>query len=226
MKFASKKRLVQFLESTNQPFDPDDFDFTPYGRQESEPRPGKHLNYKRPAQSHVESSHQEEDQYIFPRIQVAAPENTHEPNFRLDEGPQNTTSLQTMIPVDAFESSSHPVLLELPQSQVLNLSVNQTTAGSAAQPPPVYFPESHLDSRARARELAATINAAIREEGGDDLVQGLLNHVGEEGQPSTSGILVSSFAPYTPADNHQTFDSFSATYRATTSSQMPSFDFI
>ena len=225
MKFASKKRLVQFLESTNQPFDPDDFDFTPYGRQESEPRPGKQLNYKTPAQSHVESSHQEEDQYIFPRIQVSAPEGSHEPNFQPHEGPQNTTSLQTMIPVHAFESSSHPVLLELPQSQVLNLSVNQTTAGTAAQPP-VYFPESHLDSRARARELAATINAAIREEGGDDLAQGLLNHVvGGEGQPSTSGILVSSFAPYTQ-DHHQTFDSFSATYRATTSSQMPSFDFI
>ena len=223
MKFASKKRLVQFLETTNQPFDPDDFDFTPYGRQESEPRPGKHLNYK--TQSHVESSHQEEDQYIFPRIQVAAPESSHESNFRLDEVPQDTTSLQTMIPVHAFESSSHPVLLELPQSQVLNLSVNETTAGAAAQPP-VYFPESHLDSRARARELAATINAAIREEGGDGLAQGLLNHVGgEEGQPSTSGILVSSFAPYTP-DHHQTFDSFSATYRATTSSHMPSFDFI
>ena len=224
MEFASKKRLVQFLESTNQPFDPDDFDFTPYGRQESEPRPGKHLNYKTPAQSHVESSHQEEDQYIFPRIQVAAPEGSHEPNFRPHEGSQNTTSLQTMIPVHAFGSSSHPVLLELPQSQVLNLSVNQTTAGPPAQPP-VYFPESHLDSGARARELAATINAAIREEGGDDLAQGLLNHVGGEGQPSTTGILVSSFAPYTP-DHHQTFDSFSATYRATTSSQMPSFDFI
>ena len=224
MKFASKKRLVQFLETTNQPFDPDDFDFTPYGRQESEPRPDKHLDYK--TQSHVESSHQEEDQYIFPRIQVSAPEGSHEPNFRLDEGPQNTTSLQTMIPVHAFESSSHPVLLELPQSQVLNLSVNETTAGALAQPP-VYFPESHLDSRARARELAATINAAIREEGGDGLAQGLLNHVGgEEGQPSTSGILVSSFAPYTPPDHHQTFDSFGATYRATTSSQMPSFDFI
>ena len=223
MKFASKKRLVQFLETTNQPFDPDDFDFTPYGRQEPEPRPDKHLDYK--TQSHVESSHQEEDQYIFPRIQVAAPESSHESNFRLDEGPQNTTSLQTMIPVHAFESSSHPVLLELPQSQVLNLSVNETTAGALAQPP-VYFPESHLDSRARARELAATINAAIREEGGDGLAQGLLNHVGGEGQPSTSGILVSSFAHSTPPDHHQTFDSFGATYRATTSSHIPSFDFI
>lgn len=32
VKFASKKKLAQFIEKNTLPYDPDDFDFTPYGR--------------------------------------------------------------------------------------------------------------------------------------------------------------------------------------------------
>ena len=208
MKFASKKKLSKFLEMTNQSLDPEDFDFTPYGQQDPEPL------YKLP--DHGTSANfgrrdRKEDQYVFPRIQNTAPACAHGSDLLVHRGTQDHANLQPVDPVIMIENNPHSIILEIPQPQVLNLSLNQTMP----QPLLICDSENHQNregnrDKARAKKLATAINAATRDDLGERLA-------------STSSLLTSSTI-VTSEQQEQTFDTF--TYKATTSSYLPNFDLI
>ena len=107
-------------------------------------------------------------------------------------------------------SIAKQLVFELPEPQVLNLSLHPTI------PHPVFFSETETHSvlegggedSAGAQRLAAAINAAARDDPGERLA-------------STSSMLASNIVT-----SEQSFDNFNATYMATTSSFLPNFDLI
>ena len=205
MKFASKKKLSKFLEMTNQALDPEDFDFTPYGQQEAEP-PSAEVPDGRAGVPFV-SSHQDiEDQYMFPQIQNTPPACSH----RSDQLHVHGNAANCFVIENNPRSIAKQLVFELPEPQVLNLSLHPTI------PHPVFFSETETHSvlegggedSARAQMLAAAINAAARDDPGERLA-------------STSSMLASNIVT-----SEQSFDNFNATYMATTSSFLPNFDLI
>merc|ERR1719151_488758 len=99
-----------------------------------------------------------------------------------------------------LENNPNSIILQLPQPQVLNFSLNQTITQ------PLSICEDHQLERgggeretARAKMLATAINAATRD--GERLA-------------STSSLLASS--TMVTSEQQQTFDGFNATYKATT----------
>ena len=203
MKFASKKKLSKFLEMTNQALDPEDFDFTPYGQQDPEEAevPGERAGVP------FVSSHQHiEDQYMFPQIQNTPPACSH----RSDQLHVHGNAANCFAIENNPRSIAKQLVFELPEPQVLNLSLHPTI------PHPVFFSETETHSvlegggedSARAQMLAAAINAAARDDPGERLA-------------STSSMLASNIVT-----SEQSFDNFNATYMATTSSFLPNFDLI
>ena len=203
MKFASKKKLSKFLEMTNQALDPEDFDFTPYGQQDPEEAevPGERAGVP------FVSSHQHiEDQYMFPQIQNTPPACSH----RSDQLHVHGNAANCFVIENNPRSIAKQLVFELPEPQVLNLSLHPTI------PHPVFFSETETHSvlegggedSARAQMLAAAINAAARDDPGERLA-------------STSSMLASNIVT-----SEQSFDNFNATYMATTSSFLPNFDLI
>ena len=203
MKFASKKKLSKFLEMTNQALDPEDFDFTPYGQQDPEEAevPGERAGVP------LVSTHQHiEDQYMFPQIQNTPPACSHRSDQLHDHG----NAANCFVIENNPRSIAKQLVFELPEPQVLNLSLHPTI------PHPVFFSETETHSvlegggedSARAQMLAAAINAAARDDPGERLA-------------STSSMLASNIVT-----SEQSFDNFNATYMATTSSFLPNFDLI
>ena len=203
MKFASKKKLSKFLEMTNQALDPEDFDFTPYGQQDPEEAevPGERAGVP------LVSTHQHiEDQYMFPQIQNTPPACSH----RSDQLHVHGNAANCFVIENNPRSIAKQLVFELPEPQVLNLSLHPTI------PHPVFFSETETHSvlegggedSARAQMLAAAINAAARDDPGERLA-------------STSSMLASNIVT-----SEQSFDNFNATYMATTSSFLPNFDLI
>ena len=202
MKFASKKKLSKFLVMTNQSLDPEDFDFTPYGQQQQD----REQPQKLPDQG--TSAHFEtEYQYVVPRMENTEPACTH---LHTHGGAHNNAHLQPVEPVIMLENNPNSIILQLPQPQVLNFSLNQTITQ------PLSICEDHQLERgaggeretARAKMLATAINAATRD--GERLA-------------STSSLLASSTMVTSEQQQQQTFDGFNATYKATTSSYLPNF---
>ena len=201
MKFASKKKLSKFLEMTNQALDPEDFDFTPYGQQDPEEAevPGERAGVPF-VSSHIE------DQYMFPQIQNTPPACSH----RSDQLHVHGNAANCFVIENNPRSIAKQLVFELPEPQVLNLSLHPTI------PHPVFFSETETHSvlegggedSARAQMLAAAINAAARDDPGERLA-------------STSSMLASNIVT-----SEQSFDNFNATYMATTSSFLPNFDLI
>ena len=200
MKFASKKKLSKFLEMTNQALDPEDFDFTPYGQQDPEPPSAEVPGGVPFVSSHIE------DQYMFPQIQNTPPACSH----RSDQLHVHGNAANCFVIENNPRSIAKQLVFELPEPQVLNLSLHPTI------PHPVFFSETETHSvlegggedSARAQMLAAAINAAARDDPGERLA-------------STSSMLASNIVT-----SEQSFDNFNATYMATTSSFLPNFDLI
>ena len=221
MKFASKKKLSKFLEMTNQALDPEDFDFTPYGQQDPEP-PSAEVPGERAGVPFVSSHQHIEDQYMFPQIQNTPPACSH----RSDQLHVHGNAANCFVIENNPRSIAKQLVFELPEPQVLNLSLHPTI------PHPVFFSETETHSvleggggggggvcthsvlegggedSARAQMLAAAINAAARDDPGERLA-------------STSSMLASNIVT-----SEQSFDNFNATYMATTSSFLPNFDLI
>ena len=205
MKFASKKKLSKFLEMTNQALDPEDFDFTPYGQQDPEP-PSAEVPGERAGVPFVSSHQHIEDQYMFPQIQNTSPACSH----RSDQLHVHGNAANCFVIENNPRSIAKQLVFELPEPQVLNLSLHPTI------PHPVFFSETETHSvlegggedSARAQMLAAAINAAARDDPGERLA-------------STSSMLASNIVT-----SEQSFDNFNATYMATTSSFLPNFDLI
>ena len=160
MKFASKKKLSKFFEMTGSGLDPEDFDFTPYGQQQDPEQLPKMSDQRTSAHFGTRS----EDQYVFPRIENTAPSCTH---LHMHEGTHNNAHLQPVDPVIMIESNPNSIILELPQPQVLNLSLTQTMAQplSVCEAHPVHQLERGGGEREteRAKRLATAINAATRD---------------------------------------------------------------
>ena len=205
MKFASKKKLSKFLEMTNQALDPEDFDFTPYGQQDPEP-PSAEVPGERAGVPLVSTHQHIEDQYMFPQIQNTPPACSH----RSDQLHVHGNAANCFVIENNPRSIAKQLVFELPEPQVLNLSLHPTI------PHPVFFSETETHSvlegggedSARAQMLAAAINAAARDDPGERLA-------------STSSMLASNIVT-----SEQSFDNFNATYMATTSSFLPNFDLI
>ena len=205
MKFASKKKLSKFLEMTNQALDPEDFDFTPYGQQEADP-PSAEVPGERAGVPLVSTHQHIEDQYMFPQIQNTPPACSH----RSDQLHVHGNAANCFVIENNPRSIAKQLVFELPEPQVLNLSLHPTI------PHPVFFSETETHSvlegggedSARAQMLAAAINAAARDDPGERLA-------------STSSMLASNIVT-----SEQSFDNFNATYMATTSSFLPNFDLI
>ena len=205
MKFASKKKLSKFLEMTNQALDPEDFDFTPYGQQDPEP-PSAEVPGERAGVPLVSTHQYIEDQYMFPQIQNTSPACSHRSDQLHDHG----NAANCFVIENNPRSIAKQLVFELPEPQVLNLSLHPTI------PHPVFFSETETHSvlegggedSARAQMLAAAINAAARDDPGERLA-------------STSSMLASNIVT-----SEQSFDNFNATYMATTSSFLPNFDLI
>ena len=214
MKFASKKKLSKFLEMTNQPLDPEDFDFTPYGQQDREPLPELADQGTSP---HFGTSHQNGDQFVFPRVHNTAlhcPQ-SHRQDLDIHGCAQNNANLQLADPVIMIENNPHSMVLEIAQPQVLNLSLNQTIP----QPLLMSNSENHEEDRGvdRAKMLATAINAATRD-----------SEPAGERMASTSSLLASPSTCIATSEQQQTFtDAFNATYsKATTSCYLPNFELI
>ena len=132
VKFASRKKLISFFEKNNLNYDPEEFDFTPYGRHIDQQAQNRHLSSSSSeGSSSLTSPHGASPTSSFPRprpldtpSEFVVP-NTPHPAHRSQSYPQDLHHRQ-----QGYMSEFNPMMenppnanaLQVPQHQILNLS--------------------------------------------------------------------------------------------------------
>lgn len=157
VKFASRKKLRNFFEKNNLQYDPEDFDFTPYGRHIEQSAHARHHSSNEnvhrhgsspgsaasPASSYNSPGLHEgfKSEFLSPG-QPAAPPTAHRPHSYIHPAHQAPmfTDYNPMM-----ESPPNASALEVPQHQILNLSQPPPISNAVSRPgpPPPILATSH-----------------------------------------------------------------------------------
>ena len=144
VKFASRKKLRCFFEKNNLQYDPEDFDFTPYGRHIEQASHARHHSSSESVARHTGSScspssvgspssssfstHQPHSEYktefIPPPTPVPQPAHRPYPFLHHNMHPAHQPMFTDYNPM--MESPPNASALEVPQHQILNLSQTHT----------------------------------------------------------------------------------------------------
>lgn len=146
VKFASRKKLRNFFEKNNLQYDPEDFDFTPYGRHIEQSAHARHHSSNENVHRHVGSSgspssvSSPSSSYNSPGIHpefkseflsppAPNPPTAHRPHSYIH--PHQPPMFSDYNPM--MESPPNANALEVPQHQILNLSQPQPIANSISR---------------------------------------------------------------------------------------------
>ena len=149
VKFASRKKLRCFFEKNNLQYDPEDFDFTPYGRHIEQASHARHHSSSESVARHTGSScsptsvgspssssfsshgqtHSEyKTEFIPPPTPVPQPAHRPYPFLHHNMHPAHQPMFTDYNPM--MESPPNASALEVPQHQILNLSQTHTSQTS------------------------------------------------------------------------------------------------